>query len=359
MVFDGSGSVVLPSSCAGVTSVRKAVTGVRKMKYLSWGRGKPDNVADGFQSAGSPVKGLSAREPGPPVRPSKEKEMGPFGELSTSNPGSEVPKGAPEVAPNVSARGADDVDMGDEVPQRGGSDAESIGGDEVREPRRRNSPSDPTSKEIEDHVLTGHATFRSWCAACVQGRGRSERHQGDGRQEMEDGSKIPVVWWDFCFTGARSRVSEAEAEQRGDSTVLVMHDGITKSLFAHLIPANGVGFPSCEKVVKMFGQDLDNFGYRRVVFRCDNEPSILALLRAVKLAWNGDVVQETSAEGEPQSNGAAESVKSIPPSTENWLRKRYKYSMKNDTGTEDKHETNHINNKCNDMNMNTRKKHIT
>ena len=44
-----------------------------------------------------------------------------------------------------------------------------------------------------------------------------------------------------------------------------------------------------------------------MVFRCDNEASILALLRAAKLAWTGDVVQETSAEGDPQSNGAAES----------------------------------------------------
>ena len=51
------------------------------------------------------------------------------------------------------------------------------------------------------------------------------------------------------------------------------------------------------------------------------------------------------------------SVKSIPSTTENWLRKRYNYSMNNDKSTEDKHETNHINNKCNDMN--TRKMHIT
>ena len=54
-------------------------------------------------------------------------------------------------------------------------------------------------------------------------------------------------------------------------------------------------------------KDLDTSGYHRVVFRCDNEPSILALLRAVKLAWTGDVVQETSAEGDPQSSSAAES----------------------------------------------------
>ena len=214
---------------------------------------------------------------------------------------------APEVAPNVSARGADDVDMGDEVAQRGVRDAESVGGDELREPRRRNSPSDPTSREIEDHVLTVHATFRSWCAACVQGRGRAERHQGEGRKDLEHGSKVPVVSWDCCFLGARNRTSEAEVEQRGDSPVLVVHDGVTKSIFARLIPGKGVDFPCCEKVVKIIVQYLDTLGCHRVVFRCDNEPSILALLRAVKLAWTGDVVQETSAEGDPQSNGAAES----------------------------------------------------
>ena len=52
-------------------------------------------------------------------------------------------------------------------------------------------------------------------------------------------------------------------------------------------------------------------------------------------------------------------VKRKPPTTENWLRKRYNYSMNNDTSTEDKHETNHINNKYNDMNNDTRKMHIT
>ena len=56
---------------------------------------------------------------------------------------------------------------------------------------------------------------------------------------------------------------------------------------------------------------------------------------------------------------APAAVKSIPPTTENWLRKLYIYSMNNDTSTEDKHETNHINNKYNDMNMNTRNMHNT
>ena len=56
----------------------------------------------------------------------------------------------------------------------------------------------------------------------------------------------------------------------------------------------------------MIVQDLDSLGYNRTVFRCDKEPSILAFLRAVTLAWTGDVVQETSAEGDSQLNRAAE-----------------------------------------------------
>ena len=58
-----------------------------------------------------------------------------------------------------------------------------------------------------------------------------------------------------------------------------------------------------------------------------------------------------------EASRSMQGVKSIPPTTENWLQKRYNYSVNNDTSTEDKHETNHINNKYNDMNMNTRKMH--
>ena len=78
-------------------------------------------------------------------------------------------RGGARGSANVSARGADDANMRDEVAQRDVSDAESISGDGIREPRRSKSPSDPTLREIEDHALTGHASFRSWCAAYCSG----------------------------------------------------------------------------------------------------------------------------------------------------------------------------------------------
>ena len=61
----------------------------------------------------------------------------------------------------------------------------------------------------------------------------------------------------------------------------------------------------------------------------------------------------------PDCSSGDENVKSIPLNTENWLRKLYDENDDNDKTFEDKHETNHINNKCNDMNMNTRKMQIT
>ena len=187
--------------------------------------------------------------------------------------------------------------MGDEEAQRDINAAESISGDDIREPRRQNSPC--ANRACMFPVVV--------CSRCARASSTRERHQAQGHKERKGGSKIPVLSWEYCFFGARNRNNEAEVEQGGDGPVLVMHDGVTRSIFARLIPSKGVDFPSCERAVKMIVQDLDDLGYHRVVYRCDNEPSILALLRAVKLAWAGDVVQETSAEGDPQSNGAAES----------------------------------------------------
>ena len=159
--------------------------------------------------------------------------------------------------------------MEGEVSQRDTDDVESISDGEAR---HRSSPSDPTPREIQDHVLTGHACFRSWCAACVTGRGRAERDI----VVMATKKMRTVPKFQYChginFFVAKGQNDDVDIEQRRDSPVLV-------------IPAKGVDFPGCEKVVKTITKDLDSLGYRRVVFRCDNKPSILALLRAVLLAW--------------------------------------------------------------------------
>ena len=82
VVFHGSGSFILPSSCAGLASVRKAIIWVQgriPLHAKNWNICLADvktsgHAVDGFQSARSTLKGPSARlsKPGPPVRWLKE-----------------------------------------------------------------------------------------------------------------------------------------------------------------------------------------------------------------------------------------------------------------------------------------------
>ena len=187
--------------------------------------------------------------------------------------------------------------VGDEVAQKDISDAEAISRREIREPRRRNSPSDPSSRE--DHVPSQQGTQVS--GRGVQERGRVERHEAQGRKEPEDGSKIPVLSCDYCLLGARNRINEAEVEQRGDSPVLAMHDGVTKSIFAHLIPAKGLDFPSCDRVVKMITEDFGQFGIpqsgasvrQRALHSCTAQGGEVGLdLHPLKVARNPTVLQK-------------------------------------------------------------------
>ena len=113
---------------------------------------------------------------------------------------------------------------------------------EAREPRHRSSASDPTPREIEDHVLTGHARFQSRCAACVRGA-RSSR---ENIVVMRTGKMRTVLKSRVC-RGCRN--NDVEVEQRGDSLVLVMHVGVTKSSSARVVSSNGVDVLGCEQVV--------------------------------------------------------------------------------------------------------------
>ena len=52
--------------------------------------------------------------------------------------------------------------------------------------------------------------------------------------------------------------------------------------------------------------DLDFMGYKSVIFKSDQEPSIVALCDAVKNGWHGEIVLEASLMVEIKSNGEVE-----------------------------------------------------
>ena len=50
-------------------------------------------------------------------------------------------------------------------------------GDEECQPQRvLRDPGMPSQADIDEHEAGGHATYRTWCEACVEGRGIGEPH---------------------------------------------------------------------------------------------------------------------------------------------------------------------------------------
>ena len=70
-----------------------------------------------------------------------------------------------------------------------------------RPAKGRRAPKGPTPREREEHALT-HLPYRSWCPACVAGRGRGPQHPTHPTKEKEPLGDCSTVCCDFWYPGA-------------------------------------------------------------------------------------------------------------------------------------------------------------
>ena len=100
---------------------------------------------------------------------------------------------------------------GEVAPEGPGPDAD---GDELFEEWAPSAPSSPpkaTPREREQHALSGHVQYRSWCPHCVRARARANAH---ARHDAADPQAYPVLHWDYCYLSATCEEEEKEAERR-------------------------------------------------------------------------------------------------------------------------------------------------
>ena len=83
----------------------------------------------------------------------------------------------------------------------------------------------------------------------------------------------------------------------------IVRDRKSKGIWSHPVPSKGGTHPY---PVRALMADLDFMGYKRVILKSNQEPSIVALCDAVKNGWHGDIVPEASPKGESKSNGVVE-----------------------------------------------------
>ena len=171
--------------------------------------------------------------------------------------------------------------------------------DEDAQPARAmRNPITPTQKMIDDHNVS-HLPYRDWCPACVRGRGKSIPHRKVVDKEED---QLPVISIDYGFFGAPG-VDGATGVADHEMPVMIVFDRASKSIWSHVVPSKGIMHPWSTKALI---DDLNKTGYKRVVIKCDQEPSIKAVAQAAKEGWEGEAIIENSPKGESQSNGEVE-----------------------------------------------------
>ena len=105
--------------------------------------------------------------------------------------------------------------------------------------RARAVPVGPTRQEREDHNASGHVPYRSWCRACVAGRGRSDAHLTSTRSFVSATTTIGI---DYGYLEDKVTLGEQEA---GPSPILVTRSSTTQVTTADVLPCKGRAHPVC------------------------------------------------------------------------------------------------------------------
>ena len=156
------------------------------------------------------------------------------------------------------------------------------------------NPKNPTSREKQERGDSGHAVHRSWCAACVEGRGVGGQHRVELLQEEERERTTPMVAFDCGFL----------AQENADTfRILICRDSRYGQTGATCCERKG---PTAYSISFLVGFVKD-LCFLRIILKCENEPSTKALQDAVIQTCVGvEVIPQELSEGDHMANGRVE-----------------------------------------------------
>ena len=185
--------------------------------------------------------------------------------------------------------------IGDDIEALGESRADvEMGNDEDEEPLEAEIPREciprtPTSREKQKREDSGHVVYRSWCAAGVEDRGVDGQHRIELLGEEERERITPTVAFDYGFL----------TQDNADTCQIL----ICRASRYGPMEQNG---PTAYSISCLVGF-IKDFGLRRIILKCDNEPSTKALQDAVIHACEGvEVMPQGLPDGDHMANGRVE-----------------------------------------------------
>ena len=173
--------------------------------------------------------------------------------------------------------------------------------------RAKRGPLQPTRAEIEDHE-SAHEPYRSWCWACVSGRGKQDGHTA--RDHEQDG--VAVLGVDYGYLNSKAKNLPGDDEEVGvdgqrASPLLCGRNSQTMWLVGHVLRSKGA-----EDVhsVKTMLNEFVLHGAPKLIVRSDQEPAIRRLCTTsgarARVEAGMTIIPEEAPRGDSQANGLAE-----------------------------------------------------
>ena len=128
-----------------------------------------------------------------------------------------------------------------------------------RRPIAAPNPRKPSSGEVAEHELT-HLPFRSWCAHCVRGKGKSADHR-----KVQEDRGIDEVHVDYCFMGGN--------EDSFKNTILVAKHIQSKAVMCSVVPKKGSTHEFPARRTRAFCREL-GLEHADVIVKGDQEPAL-------------------------------------------------------------------------------------
>ena len=163
---------------------------------------------------------------------------------------------------------------------------------EVVAVRAKRIPNTPSLEERRQHEILCEP-YRSWCRACVAGRGLAGRHVASQSSQEE----VPVVALDYGYLGDREDANP----------IICGHDSEDKWFYGLVVESKGA---SQQYAWKELAEQIGRAGHPKLSIQTDNEPAIIALKEAVikylTQHFGQKVIDRGARLKDSQANGRAE-----------------------------------------------------
>ena len=128
----------------------------------------------------------------------------------------------------------------------------------------KKGPKEPSAREREYHEARCHVEYRNWCPHCVAARGVGQQHKSSDLNTDPD-EKLPTLSIDYGFMSKKG--------EDGAMPMLCVKEKHSKKHAASVVDAKGATDYATSFLVGV----IKELAYKRIVFKSDNEPAILAL----------------------------------------------------------------------------------